>query len=649
MRTNFTLTITFLLILLLSSAQQSEAQTSKFGEVSNEELTMKQYPLDTAAEAVILFDKGNTKFGARGIVMERHVRIKVLKKAGYDWANFEVPYIMKGRVMELKGTTYNLVNGSVVQSKLDPKSAFDEKFYEDWYLKKFTMPNVKEGSVIDVTYTIQLVAAFFNLPDWEFQRTIPTVWSEYQAEIPTNLTYRFLMQGYHPLYQYNKQSKAAYTTTGSNYQYTWIMKDVPALKEESYITTLKDYQTRLEFELQQVQVPGKLAQQVTGSWEEVTKTLMKSERFGNQITGRTGLKSIVTPLIAECKTKEETAEKIYDHVRNRMTWNKGYGFLTTSLTLRKAYDDAKGSIGDINLMLIAMLREANLDANPVLVSTRSNGRPPLDSPLLSKFNYVVAHVVLNDKEILLDASESLLPFGMLPKRALNGEGHLIKLGANRWVALAPHTHSQFIAINAAFTATGELTGELTESADGHYAFDLRRSMLEQGEAKFTENLTQTTGNYRLSNPVFENKDNIRKPLQIRYEVSTGGTGQLADLIYLNPLLTYSKTENPFKLSERKYPVDFVHPIDETIIANYTIPAGYVVDELPKGIAVSLPENGGKYTFMVQQNGDKLQVMSRISLNRPVFYAEEYTYLKEFYNQIISKQAEQIVLKKVAAN
>ncbi|MBB6612327.1 DUF3857 domain-containing protein [Pontibacter sp. Tf4] len=648
MRSNFTQQFTLLLFSFFVSFQ-GLAQVSKFGVVTNDELTMKQYPLDTAAGAVILFDKGYTKFGARGIVMERHVRIKVLKKTGYEWANFEVPYIMKGKMLELKGITYNLENGVVQQSKLDPESAFDEKYYEDWYLKKFTLPNVKEGSVMDVTYTIQLVTAFYNLPAWEFQRTIPTAWSEYHAEIPNHITYKFLMQGYHPLHSSDKQSKAAYSATGTSHQYTWIMKDVPALREENFITTLKDYQTRIEFELQQIHFPGKPVQQVIGNWEEITKELMKNSLFGGQINGKTGFKNVVAPILAESKTREEAAEKIYDHVRTRMTWNKVYGFGPASLTLRKAYDDAKGNIGDINLLLIAMLREASFDANPVLVSTRNNGRPPLSSPLVTKFNYLVAQVEINGKEYLLDATEPLLPFGLLPERALNAEGHLIKTNASRWIALTPGTHSKFLTIEAAFTPQGELNGKMSESAGGYYALELRKALSEQGEEKFSESLAREAGNYKLAKPTIQAKDELRKPLQINYEVSSGGMGQLTDIIYLNPLLSFGKTENPLKLDERLYPVDFVHPIDETIIANYTIPDGYVVDEAPKGAVVSLPEDGGRFTFMVQQNGNQLQVMSRMSISKPLFYVPEYPYLKEFYNQIIAKHAEQIVLKKASAN
>lgn len=331
-----------------------------------------------------------------------------------------------------------------------------------------------------------------------------------------------------------------------------------------------------------------------------------------------------------------------------MNWNGKYGYLATS-TLRKAYDTKTGNAADINLMLVAMLQEASFDANPVLISTRENGLPPKGSPLINKFNYVLAHVVVDGKEYLLDATEPLLPFGVLPVRALNDQGHLIKKNGNQWVDLRPANFSQFISSEVSFKPTGELIGKTTESAGGYYALSLRKTLAEEGEAKVAEKLTREVGNYKLGKPTFENPTNLSEPFLIKYDVTSGSNGTLADILYLSPLMGHGKKDNPFKLNERQYPVDFASPIDETVIIRYAIPAGYVVDEAPKSVAVTLPENGGRFTFMVQQDGNQLQVMSRVNINKAVFYAPEYTYLKEFYNQIIAKHAEQIVLKKSVAN
>lgn len=331
-----------------------------------------------------------------------------------------------------------------------------------------------------------------------------------------------------------------------------------------------------------------------------------------------------------------------------MSWNGKYNYLTTTNT-RKAYDARSGNVADINLLLTAMLQEAGLEASPVLVSTRENGRPPKQSPLLNKFNYVVCHLEIDGNTYLLDATEPLLPFGTLPVRALNKEGYLIKKKEHRWVDLKPVVYSKFITTDITLKANGDMDGQATESAGGYYAFSLRKNLSDNGEEKFSESLKREVGNYKLGKPAIENKDKLSEPLNIKYSISATGNGQSNHIIYLNPLVGHGNTDNPFKVNERLYPVDFASPIDETIITKYTLPAGYVIDEAPKSISVALPNNGGKFTYMVQQEGNMLQVMSRVNINKPVFYAQEYPYLKEFYNQIIAKHAEQIVLKKGTVN
>ncbi|MBJ6119381.1 DUF3857 domain-containing protein [Pontibacter sp. BT310] len=654
MRAN-TFTLPFILTLFFGLAGYSAfAQGAKFGKVDDHELKMNQYAQDTSAEAVVLSDIGFTKFSLNHgiqVITDRHIRIKILKKSGYDWANFEVPFYVQGgdreRVTSIKGVTYTLENGQVQKHKLEAKNVFEEQHSENWYSKKFTMPNVKVGSVIEVSYTISS-DFFYNMREWEFQTTIPTLWSEYSAEIPSYFDYKFLMQGYHPLHTNNKNNKGSGTPELTNYAYTWTMKNVPALKEERYITTLKDYQSKIEFELQRVNLPNQAPKIMTGNWEDVVMNLLANDRFGMQIIKSGFYKRDLTNILAQHKTPEQQVRAIYEFVKGKMTWNEQNSYLART-SLSDAYSKGTGNAADINLLLVAMLKEAGIDAAPVLVSTRANGRPPQGSPLVNKFNYVIARVFVDNKEYLLDATDPFLPFGMLPVRALNGNGYIVKKNEHRWVDLKPVVYSKFINTDVTISENGDMSGQAVESAGGHYALTLRKSLKEQGEEKFAENMSREVGNYKLGKPVFENKEKIGDPLHIKYNISASGNGQQNSIIYLNPLMGHGDTENPFKLTERLYPVDFATPIDETIITKYIIPAGYVIDEAPKSVNVLLPENGGKFMYMVQQNGNELQVMSRVNINKPVFYAEEYVYLKEFYNQIVAKHAEQIVLKKSSSN
>jgi hypothetical protein len=81
------------------------------------------------------------------------------------------------------------------------------------------------------------------------------------------------------------------------------------------------------------------------------------------------------------------------------------------------------------------------------------------------------------------------------------------------------------------------------------------------------------------------------------------------------------------------------------LTNIIIPDGYLVDEIPQPKVTALPESKGKFSYHVSQTGNRLTVVSNIQINERMFMQDEYPGLREFYNRIVAKQAEQIVLKK----
>ncbi|SIT94598.1 DUF3857 domain-containing protein [Pontibacter indicus] len=639
---------TFILvpILCLSVLQVfSQSGPYKYGKVQEEELWMRTYDKDTSAAAVILSDFAVSHFRLNGdvkLITERRTRIKILKKTGYTWANVEVPMYQNGSSKEtitgIKGYTYNLQDGKIIKDKLEPSAVFEERQSEYRQTKKFTMPNVKEGSVIEYSYTVNS-DFIYNLRDWEFQSTIPTVWSEYRVKIPQYFDYKTLQHGYHGIYE----PKDNYDTNRDGYR--WVMVDLPALRPERYITTLTDYQARIEFELQMLHVPGEESKVMTGEWGEVIKDLLRQERFGSQLNRKGFFKGDIAAITEKTTAPEQQMKAIYEMVQQQMKWNGKYGIYTTG-TLRKAFDNKTGSAAEVNLLLTAMLQEAGLDAAPVLVSTREHGKVYKGTPMLNKFNYVIAHVNLGGQSVLLDATDPLLPAGMLPMRSLNGEGRLIKAGSDQWVALKPSDKYQRVYTgDLTIRENGQIEGDATEVSSGYRAFYLRKEVKEEGEASYTEKLNKEIGTFKFSSPAFKNLKELNSPLELKYKVSASGSGQAQDMIYLNPMLGQGESENPFKLEQRAYPVDFAFPISETFVCRFTIPDNYELDDVPHNVKVSLPNQSGSFMYVVEKQGNVVEVLSKIDISKPVYYAAEYPQLKELYARIVAKHAEQIVLKR----
>jgi len=659
-------------LLLFNFISFGQDAPLKYGKVTDEEVKMKVFAPDTSAAAVILADYGRSYFTySQGfkVNFERAVRIKILKKSGYDWANVVVPYYQRNSSKELvgsiKGTTYNYENGKVVKVKMENSAVFDEKESANWSNKKFALPAVKEGSVLEFAYTVSS-DFIYNLRDWTFQHSIPVVHSEYRASIPEYFEYRQMAQGYEPFEVREavpgttnftvtwsssiepglgggRTSGGSQTISAKTMNHRWVMKDLPAISPEAYITTLDDYVSKIEFELEWERFPNELPKRHSGNWKGLAEDLLAEERFGLQLN-RTGFfKNEVAALPAASDTLARL-NSIYEFVKQSVKWN-GHGGKYVTSSLRKAFDTKTGNVADMNLMLVAMLRDAGFEAHPVILSTRDNGRAPF-SPVLLKFNYVIAYVEVGGQAMLMDATDPLLPLGLLPKRCMNGNGRLITKDGGDWVALqAADRTTELLSGDLHIAPTGVLSGKVQQSTGGIWGLNLRHSILKAGEEKYLEQIVSNQNQYERKKPVLQNLKELHKPMGLQYEIASVGDTQAKEIIYVNPMLLKEQPGNPFKLANRKYPVDFAHASEEVYVCNFTIPEGYAVEEMPKSLILALPENAGKFTYMLQVQGNRIQVMSKTTISKPIFYAEEYEFLKQFYTQMVAKQAEQIVLKK----
>ena len=646
----------------------------KFGDVPMEQLTMKRYDPDTSAAAVILADYGESSIEydqTTGFTLqfERLTRIKILTKDGLDWANFNIPLYHDGssdeKVGSLKGVTYNLENGKIVETRLKNDAVFNEKQDANTNIRKVTMPNVKVGSVIELTYKVRS-DFIFNFQDWFFQNTIPTLWSEYRARIPEYFDYDKYMQGYIQL-GINEQTKEPASiilrskerggigfTSGTNftsdeiryteYRFRWVAKDVPAFKPEPFLTTSRDYISKINFELASTRYPDQPVKKYMGSWEDINNQYAESAEFTGEITGNGFLKRTVEEITAGISSPEEKIGVITSYIKAHVDWD-GTSRKFSSKTLKKVLDDKSGSSAEINLLLASMLEKAEINVSPVLLSTRDHGFVRETTPVSSQFNYVICVVNINGKSILLDATEKLLPAGVLPERCLNGNGFVVSKNGFQWVPLQSTIKSKTI-VTADFSLadSGDLKGKFQIEKGGYDGLASRKRYHSNDEEYVKDFLEGRS--WEITHAEVGNVKEINQPLKESYEVIVSEhVVSTPDALYLNPLLLQRMDVNPFKLETREYPVDYGSPFERMYIGKIAIPAGYRVDELPKSMVIGLPANAGKFSYSVTFIGNSLNIVSNFQINKSIFTQEEYPNLREFYNQVIAKQAEQIVLKK----
>ncbi len=645
----------------LAQSQNPTAPVVKFGKITAADFAPSPAMTDSTAEAEVLYDFGEVRFESSptDIWMEYsgHRRVRILKKSATSRGTIEVP-TFKGSGSEreylasVDGFTYNLNGAEVSIDKLTREGRASEKLSDKVTIEKFTMPNVREGSIIEYKYVIRTPFSTAHNPrTWTFQETIPVRWSEYKITIPSYFYYKITMGGYLGLAMQDEKPTSVQLFRGEPdapaTAYRFAVANAPAFRNEKYITTKSDYLSKIDFELASVTIPGGTIRNYSEGWEAMDKTLLLSDWFGGQIKRAPFLRDVATLIRTQNPTDSlARLSAAYDFVRKSIKWDETNSYGSTSI--KKVFEAKKGDAGDINLLLIALLQELDFEVYPVILSTRSHGRVSQEFALMKQFDYVVAQVSTNGQTILLDATDPIIKPGMLPTRCLNMSGRLI----------APDNQSQFVSLipterdaemlTGTFTLAedGEAKGTLKHSRGGYSGWAARTQYQQEGEAKYIEAARKKRPNWQVTKSEISGVDKLNDSFEIIHTlVVPEAYSEAADRMYLWPMLTEARTENPFKEAERRYPVDFGTSIDELYMTTFTLPEGYTVEEMPKAAVLALPDKGGRFTYQVTQSGNTLQVMSRLTLRKTVYFAEEYGALRELFALVVAKHAERVVLKR----
>jgi hypothetical protein len=645
-----------LLFLLPSNLFAQSENGFRFGSITYSDLEMKIHAEDTTAAAVILNEFGETSISNNdpfNLVFDYHVKIKILKREGFDQANFEIPLRISGTdkefITEVQASTFNLDHNSIKEAKLDPKNIFLENRNKYWDYKKFTLPDIRIGSIIDIHYVLESPFKF-NWRSWEFQSDIPKINSEYWAHIPGNYVYNVTLRGAQALSKNESEvENQCYTIGGSTKAdcalFKYAMKDIPAFKEEKFMTAKSNFLSCINYELLEFRRFDGIVTKYTDEWKDVNQKLQSDDQFGNQIKQARKIWSDNTELLTKPIDSPLAKAKItFDQIKNYYRWDEVYGHFT-ELGAKKAFQSKKGNVADINLSLAGALQSIGLQAEPALVSTRENGSPVMLHPVMSDFNYVIVRVTVGAEQFWLDATHPLHPFGFVPERCLNGKVRVI--GANSdWVDIkSKNKDKKVIALVLTVKDDGKLSGSLKITHFGYDAFDQRKKYFSFSTSEeYWKDQARKWDNFEVISYASGAADSLDKPFEEKYELNFAETAD-ANVLYFSPFIVEQWKNNPFRSAERNYPVDFGAPLEEITLLTLNYPTAYSVDDLPKSVAITLPQNGGRYLFNTSIVNDKIQMMSSLTLNKSVYTPTEYHALKELFSRVIQSQESQIVLKK----
>ncbi len=660
------LSITFTIALFCTTisgfSQKEPAERYPFKNVSKEEMSMTSCSFEPDAPAMVLGDKEDIHISAKGnyvVYATRHLRIKVFKEEGKSAGMIEIPlYKDKDQneaeeASEIEGYTYNLINGRIEKTEITSSCYHQTAINDHWDVMRIEVPHVQEGSVIDLSYSKSS-----NFPGqidtWYFQRNIPVNWSEVIVNFGNEFTYNYDIQGYIPfaINAFACKSEDELSRLAREYNgYVLAVSKAPSVKEDNYMTTSKDYMARLKMELSSYTRRDGMVQKYRDSWKNLTYNLLNENFvFGNQYKRGDFIKPEVDRAIQGKSSFEDQIRAIYKLIQSKVKWT-GEERVGADNNIRKVYEKGSGSSAEINLLLVAALQQAKFNANPVLVSTRSNGKLPGDAPILSNFNYVIAEVNVGERTYLLDATDPFTPFDQLPTRCMNGKGRLIEkdLKENEgWIPLCRKEKSaEMLYTDLALDAQGKLSGNYKHAFYSLAASEQRDKIISQGLDHYFETEKEKEPSWTITDSQVNKLKEANDTLIESSKISTTANGKDNTTLYISLIPFGALKENPFKKETRLWPVDFPSPTALNNMIRIKIDSTYRIEELPKSAVLCLPNNDATYVFNVgyDEQTKTLTVSSKLAINKTSFSPEEYQGLRTLYSLITQKNSEKIVLKK----
>ncbi len=625
-----------------------------FGKPTEAELDMSFYPKEPDANGVVLFEKGtNTiEFVDNSIFLIKHVyrKTKVLDASTFKHANITIYLYHKDnrreKITKLKAITHN----GEVQTFVKEENIFDVDESTNWKATKFAFPNVKDGSVLEYEYTIR-TPFFFNFAGWEFQSDIPKIYSEFTSSIPGNYIYNRALYGNLPLFKNevkvvpNCFSLPGVSNSANCENAIYAMKFIPSFKEEKYMLAKKNYLSRISFELETIHFFNGEVKRYSRKWKDVDKEIRFDTYLGRQLNHKSFFEKNLPAHILSISDDLERAKAVYYFIQNHYNWDGRIGIFGDN-KVKKSFESSTGSNAEINLALVNALKAANLNTTIALHSTRENGLPTLKYPVLSDFNYLLAHVLIKDEHILLDASSKYAPFNVLPFKALNIQTRVMDFkNGSYWQTVVPYKKNM-LYFNAQLTFEDEniISGNVSEVGVGYYAISKRIEYSNKDNLEIIKDKeAANTAGFEISDYSLQDINNLEKPVKEKYSIEYIPE-KVGSKIILQPFfLQQVFSVNPFKLEERSYPVELGYPFRNSYQLSIDLQDIYTIEELPKNKKYILGNNLGECLVRYSFKDGKLSLNYTLIIKNTYFEPEMYLDLKKFFDIVAELQSQEPIL------
>ncbi|WP_415326557.1 DUF3857 domain-containing protein [Chryseobacterium sp. MMS23-Vi53] len=621
-----------------------EAQKHEFldpPKFNDADLSKQKSALDENASAEILYKSVHFSIdnNTGSLVKNTFYRIKIYDKdKAEDWLNLEIPLYQSGSdqetISKIKAYTYNLENGAAVTTKVDKSSKYKSKESKNYSITKFAFPNVKNGSIIEYQY--EVTSPFlYVVPEILIETDTPSLYTEYVLDSPSNIAYNVNYTGSLTPKHRVVEEKMMYGTSYRTYRFGY--ENVKGFKTEKFVSNDRNYRTKISAELHSTNF--RELKLYSSSWEQIKQRLYDHEDFGGELKKTKLAKENMPANISGISDELEKANAIFNYVKNTFTWNKDRGIYTED-GIKKMIETKTGNAAEINLFLVMLLREAGLKADPLAISTVSNGIINIASPNVSNLNFVIAAIQTKDGFHIYDATAKQSSVDQLPPRDWNQFGVLLaKEKVQQLSMVNAKTSFTYLTANAKINDDGSISGTYSDKDTGTYAMFAKENYDDNAEKykkQYKENFTIDFTN--IDSKVLDNGD-FESTMKF---TSDNLIDKIGKKMIINPMLFLNKNSNEFdQTEERKYLIDFVSPFTKVKKVILEIPEGYVIEEMPKNKKIVTDDKEIEYSYMAEQKGNTIELTSTTKIMSPDYPKEYYPAFKQIWG-VASKQENQVI-------
>ena len=636
------------LVLLLTgicACTFGQFEIPSFGVVTNDERNLKECNFDKSAVAVVLLDVAQSTHDEEwALITTNRVKYKILKESGIPYGDISIYYETRDDyevITDIEAVVHTTdENGAPLSIPLDKKSVFRNRVDENHSVVKIALPRIKVGTIFEYSYTSRK-RHWGRLRGWYFQHDVPTVFSKWDVNILPGLVFQYFIHK-------SPSLPIDIKNPPNEGRISFAMNNIPGLKDEPYMDAPRDYIQRVDFEIAEYPTGNGNTRKVGNTWQEIKRDLESSPEFGRAIEKNLGKDIEILKQVATLNSEFEKMKALHNYVRKNFTWNGRYALYAID-GIRKAWDRKSGNAGDINLTLINLLKDAGLQVDPLLVSERDHGKVNPEYPSLGQFNKVVAYVTIAGKNYVLDGTDLVTPTEMIPFELLNTKGVLITKKNLQTIILKDDKRilKSIITVNSTLNEQGELKGNVNSSDFDYLRLDKAVIFKKEGAANFAEKyLLKKETDFKIDSLVVTNVELDSLPLSAQYSFKASmpqsGDYRLVSLDLFNDL-----TRNPFVSDIRFTNIDFGTVTNKFITQVIYIPASMKPDAMPKNITLVMPDKSISFARASSYDDKSSSYVIRLTLeiNKPVFTAEEYPAVKEFFKKMMDMMKEQLVLKK----